>query len=76
MDMLKTMSVQEQTLYKKWREFNKSDKLRSKADKLDQVQQQMWTPTDLSDKEKNLKQQDKRSTSNYQEEPSKISEKL
>ena len=56
MDMLKTMSVQEQTLYKKWQEFNKSDKLRSKADKLDQVQQQMWTPTDLSDKEKTIQE--------------------
>ena len=56
MDMLKTMSVQEQTLYKKWQEFNKSDKLRSKADKLDQVQQQMWKPTDLSDKEKTIQE--------------------
>ena len=56
MDMLKTMSVQEQTLYKKWQEFNKSDKLRSKADKLDQVQLQMWTPTDLSDKEKTIQE--------------------
>ena len=56
MDMLKTMSVQEQTLYKKWQEFNKSDKLRSKADKLDQVQQQMWTPTDLSDKGKTIQE--------------------
>ena len=56
MDMLKTMSVQEQTLYKKWQEFNKSDKLRSKADKLDQVKLQMWTPTDLSDKEKTIQE--------------------
>ena len=56
MDMLKTMSVQEQTLYKKWQEFNKNDKLRSKADKLDQVQQQMWKPTDLSDKEKTIQE--------------------
>jgi hypothetical protein len=56
MDMLKTMSVQEQTLYKKWQEFNKSEKLRSKADKLDQVQRQMWTPTDLFDKEKTIQE--------------------
>jgi len=56
MEMLKTMSVQEQTLYKKWQEFNKSDKLRSKADKLDKVQQQMWTPTDLYDKEKTIQE--------------------
>ena len=56
MDMLKTMSVQEQTLYKKWQEFNKSEKLRSKADKLDQVQRQMWTPTDLSNKEKTIQE--------------------
>ena len=27
MDFLKTMSVQEQTLYKKWQEFNKDEKL-------------------------------------------------
>ena len=56
MEMLKTMSVQEQTLYKKCQEFNKSDKLRSKADKLDKVQQQMWTPTDLYDKEKTIQE--------------------
>ena len=56
MDMLKTMSVQEQTLYKKWQEFNKSEKLRSKADKLDKVQQQMWTPTDIYDKEKTIQE--------------------
>jgi len=56
MDMLKTMSVQEQTLYKKWQEFNKSEKLRSKADKLDKVQRQMWTPTDIYDKEKTIQE--------------------
>jgi len=56
MNKLKAMSVQEQTLYKKWQEFNKSEKLRSKADKLDKVQQQMWTPTDLFDKEKTIQE--------------------
>ena len=29
MDFLKSMSVQEQTLYKKWEEFNKDEKLMS-----------------------------------------------
>ena len=29
MDFLKEMSVQEQTLYKKWQEFNKDEKLMS-----------------------------------------------
>jgi len=56
MDMLKTMSVQEQTLYKKWQEFNKNEKLRSKADKLDQVQQQMWAPTDIYNKEQTIQE--------------------
>ena len=56
MDMLKTMSVQEQTLYKKWQEFNKNEKLRSKADKLDQVQQQMWYPIDIYNKEQTIQE--------------------
>jgi hypothetical protein len=56
MDMLKTMSVQEQTLYKKWQEFNKNEKLRSKADKLDQVQQQMWVPIDIYNKEQTIQE--------------------
>ena len=30
LDMLKSMSVQEQTLYKKWLEFNKDEKTRQK----------------------------------------------
>lgn len=56
MDMLKTMSVQEQTLYKKWQEFNENEKLRSKADKLDQVQRQMWAPTDIYNKEQTIQE--------------------
>ena len=35
-DMLKTLSVQESTLYKKWQEFNKDEyKMRTKAHKFD-----------------------------------------
>ena len=30
LDMLKSMSVQEQTLYKKWLEFNKDEKTRQR----------------------------------------------
>ena len=30
LDMLKSMSVQEQTLYKKWLEFNKNETIRQK----------------------------------------------
>ena len=57
MDMLKTMSVQEQTLYKKCRNSTRVKSLRSKfTDKLDQVQRQMWTPTDLFDKEKTIQE--------------------
>ena len=36
LDMLKLMSVQESTLYKKWQEFNKDEyKMRTKAHKFD-----------------------------------------
>ena len=55
MDMLKTMSVQEQTLYKKCRNSTRV-KTSFKTDKLDQVQRQMWTPTDLFDKEKTIQE--------------------
>ena len=37
MDFLKEMSVQEQTLYKKWQEFNKDEKLISQITSLDVI---------------------------------------
>ena len=52
MDFLKSMSVQEQTLYKKWQEFNKDEKLMSQITSLDVISNQLWKPTDIN----NLKQ--------------------
>lgn len=52
LDMLSKMSVQEQTLYKKWQEFN-SD-LYSSMMKLPSLQRQydkIWQPTDIFNKE-------------------------
>ena len=50
LNMLKTMSVQESTLYKKWQEFNKDEyKMRTKAYKFDTIQKKIWTPTDIND---------------------------
>ena len=48
LDMLKSMSVQESTLYKKWQEFNKDEyKMRTKAHKFDIIKSKLWKPTDI-----------------------------
>ena len=49
LDMLKSMSVQEQTLYKKYKEVN--EYYRNVIDKARQVKAKIWTPTDLNNKE-------------------------
>jgi len=49
LDMLKGMSVQEQTLYKKWQEMNKGGKMSKIKKKLLIYQQNLWTPTDITD---------------------------
>ena len=55
LDMLKSMSVQEQTLYKKWQEFNKDEKIRIKFRKnyrkAELMYNRIWKPTDITDKE-------------------------
>ena len=51
MDFLKEMSVQEQTLYKKWQEFNKDEKLISQITSLDVISNQLWKPTDINNLE-------------------------
>ena len=55
LDMLKTMSVQEQTLYKKWLEFNKDETTRQKFIKnyfkSELFYNQIWKPTDINNKE-------------------------
>ena len=51
LDMLKTMSVQEQTLYKKWLEFNKDETTRQKFiknyAKAEILNKKIWKPTDI-----------------------------
>jgi len=49
LDMLKAMTVQEQTLYKKYKEVN--DFYFHSVDKARQVKAKIWTPTDIQNKE-------------------------
>ena len=52
LDYLKTMSVEESTLYKKWQEFNKDvEKSRQWATQIDTIRNKLWTPTDIYNKE-------------------------
>ncbi len=57
LDFLKSMSVQEQTLYKKWQEFNKNDYgIRRKASKFNALYHRLWKPTDIYNKELTIKE--------------------
>ena len=56
MDFLKSMSVQEQTLYKKWQEFNKDEKLVSQITSLDVISNQLWKPTDINNLEQTIQE--------------------
>ena len=56
MDFLKSMSVQEQTLYKKWQEFNKDEKLMSQITSLDVISNQLWKPTDINNLEQPIQE--------------------
>ena len=58
--MLKSMSVQEQTLYKKWLEFNKDEKTRQKFiknyGKAEILYNNIWKPTDIFNQEQTIKE--------------------
>jgi len=55
LNMLKSMSVQEQTLYKKWQELNKNEyKMRTKAYKFDVIHGKIWKPTDINNLESTI----------------------
>ena len=54
LDMLKEMSVQEQTLYKKWQEMNKKGKMSKIKKKLYTYKQNLWEPTDIYNLEKTI----------------------
>ena len=57
LDLLKAMSVQESTLYKKWQEFNKNEyKMRTKAYKFDVIRKKLWKPTDIFNYELTVKE--------------------
>ena len=56
LDMLKEMSVQEQTLYKKWQEMNKGGKMSKIKKKLLGYQQNLWKPTDIFNTEETIKE--------------------
>ena len=56
MDFLKSMSVQEQTLYKKSQEFNKDEKLMSQITSLDVISNQLWKPTDINNLEQTIQE--------------------
>ena len=51
LDLLKSMGVQEQTLYKKWQELNKDlYKISQQASRFEPLYNQLWKPTDIQDK--------------------------
>ena len=57
LDFLKSMSVQEQTLYKKWQEFNADVySMTQKATQFSKIEKSIWTPTDISNKEQTIKE--------------------
>jgi hypothetical protein len=52
MNYLQTMSVEEQTLYKKWQEFNKDVYgMTKKASKFERLDNSIWMPTDIYNEE-------------------------
>ena len=55
LNFLKSMSVQEITLYKKWEEFNKdSYSMLQKASKFDGLEKSIWVPKDIYNKEQTI----------------------
>ena len=56
LDMLKNMSVEEQTLYKKWQEMNKGGKMSKIKKKLLTYKNNLWTPTDIYNTEQTIKE--------------------
>jgi len=57
LDYLKSMSVQEQTLYKKWKEFNADVySMTQKASKFSKIEHSIWVPEDINNKEQTIKE--------------------
>ena len=55
MDYLMTMSVEEQTLYKKWVELQEDSMLRDKS-QIASLYDTQWKPTDINNKELTIKE--------------------
>ena len=55
MDYLMTMSVEEQTLYKKWVELQEDSMLRDKS-QIATLYDTQWKPTDINNKELTIKE--------------------
>ena len=57
LDYLKSMSVQEQTLYKKWMEFNADVySMTQKATHFSKIEKSIWIPKDINNKEQTIKE--------------------
>jgi hypothetical protein len=56
LDMLKEMTVEEQTLYKKWQEMNKGGKMSKIKKTLFDYKKELWTPTNLLDINQTIKE--------------------
>jgi hypothetical protein len=56
LDMLKEMTVEEQTLYKKWQEMNKGGKMSKIKKTLLDYKKELWVPTNLLDVSQTIKE--------------------
>ena len=56
LEYLKTLSVEEQTLHKKWLELNKGGKMLKKIKKLRSYEEELWKPNDIRDVEGTVKE--------------------
>ena len=56
LEYLKSLTVEEQTLHKKWLELNKDGKMSKNIKKLRTYEQQLWKPTDITDVERTVQE--------------------
>ena len=56
LDYLKNMSVEEQTLYKKWQELNEANDFTSRKGHIRDLEENLWTPADIADVEETIHQ--------------------
>ena len=57
LNLLKSMSVQEQTLYKKWQEFNKDVySMQQKSSHFEKIENSLWMPSDIYNQESTIRE--------------------